>query len=225
MMELLTDHKDVLIASCGLLSVIFTAYVAVGKQRIARLELEHKDRELDIAKKELSFQSHALSFGAFLEDWASTSEAMQLLMNETAIDRILILRAWNGTMTPKWATAVFQMREIGQQPVQYIHAELDDDYIERLRKIVSGNIISFSVIDQPDSFIKDIYSAEGVKSSCWAYINSQQVADSEAVSISYASFSSSTAEVLDAATITKCRILAGRLKGLAANFDEDMTRH
>lgn len=205
-------HNEIIIASLSLIGVLATAFVAVKKIRIT-------NKELLLAEKELEFQSHALSFGAFLEDWQGTSREMRNLMRDTEIDRILIFRAWNGSLAPKWTTAVYQMREEGQEPIQYVHFELDEDYVERLRKIVSNGILTFSVDQIEDSFIKSVYNAEGVKSSCWAYINSQQPKDSDAVSISYASFSSTESDRLSPDTVTKCRILAGRLKGLASNFD------
>lgn len=216
----LSEHSNVVLAGMGMVGILATAYAGVARARVSQLAIEQKDRELEVAKKELTFQSHALSFGAFLADWQGTSSAMKQLLDDTEIDSIMIFRAWNGKLTPQWTTAVFQMREVGQEPVQYVHFELDDDYVDRVRKIVLSGIITFSVANQPDSFIKDVYNAEGVKSSCWAHINSQSVPDSDAVSISYASFSSCTASELAPETVTKCRMLAGRLKGLAHNFDE-----
>jgi hypothetical protein len=233
--DLLANHSNVLLAGLGFLSTVAAAYVGVAKaqttREIARMELEHKaaelaqrDKELELAKRELTFQAEALSFGAFLEDWAGTSEAMEHLLDNTPVDRILIFKAWNGSLTPKWTTAVYQMREMGQEPVQYIHTELDRDYVDRMRQMISNGCVAFSVATVKDSLIKEVYDAEGVRSTCWAHIETRQVPRTDAMAISYISFSSCTVDELDASTITKCRILAGRLKGLANNFHSEDNR-
>jgi hypothetical protein len=202
---------EIAIAVIGLVGICVTAGVAV-----LRVNLER--RKTALAENEIKLQNAALSFSAFLEDWQGTEKEMSALISQTEIDRILILRAWNGSLTPKWTTAVYQMRETGQVPRQYVHFELDSDYIDRLRCIVGGSAMCFSVNDLPPSFIKDVYEAEGVSSSCWVHLDTSTVPRADAAVITYVSFSSHTAERIDDETRTRCMILAGRLKGIAHAF-------
>lgn len=212
-MEFLKAHIAELVGLLGALGVIFTAYVA-----LCRLTLER--HRTDLAYREISLQQEALSFSAFLEDWQHTSNELSALIRDTEVDRVMILRAWNGVLTPKWTTAVYQMRADGQEPRQYVHFELDSDYIDRLRRIVAGSALTFSVSELPESYVRQVYEAEGVKSSYWAHLRTDKAADSDSRAITYVSFSSHSREVLTTATQTRCMLMVGRLKGLAANFHE-----
>ena len=184
-----------------------------------RLKVER--RKLQLAEKEMDFQADALDFVSFLGDWQHTSDELSSIIEETEIDRILILRAWNGTLSPKWTTARFQMRELGQKIRQYIHFELDQDYVDRLREISGCGELYFVVdeINQNDSRIKQVYQAEGVLASYWAHIETLSRIDSpECKAVSYISFSTTTHKEISEKTRTRCMIMAGRLKGIASNF-------
>jgi hypothetical protein len=194
------------------LGILVTAIFSIHKLGIER-------KKLDLAKRELIFQSDALDFSAFLQDWQNTSDELVAIISETEIDRIIILRAWNGAMHPLWTTAVYQLREEGQEPRQYVHFELDTDYVQRLREI-TGTGQSYFVTDdiQPQSRIYQVYSAEGVKASYWAHIETIKLSGSDAQAIAYMSFSTHIANEISEKTRTRCMIMAGRLKGIAANF-------
>lgn len=202
-----------------LLGIAVTAYFSNRKISIAR-------RQVDIAERELSFQSYALDFSAFLQDWQNTFDELNNIIQQTEIDRILILRAWNGALAPRWTTAVYQLRESGQEPRQYVHFELDSDYVERLKQVCGTGSIHFSVDSvQPDNVkIKQVYEAEGVKSSYWAHIETLKLSNSTAQAIAYISFSSHSFDEISEKTRTRCMIMAGRLKGIAANFRIEQDR-
>jgi hypothetical protein len=202
---------EITVALIGLAGICVTAGVAWRRVNLER-------RKTLLAEKELKLQSSALSLSDFLEDWQSVAAAMSDLIQNTEIDRILILRAWNGYLSPKWTTAVYQMREYGQAPKQYVHTGLDDDYVERLRIITRGGAICFRVVDAPDSLIKSIYEAEGVKASCWWHISTEKVPDTDAAVITYCSFSTHSNEEISEKTRTSCNLLVGRLKGLSEVF-------
>jgi len=183
---------------------------------------EHKARkksqnELEQAKAELSFSRTAMDFGAFMEEWEETYEEMNNLMATTNVDRILISRAWNGKADPKWTTAVFQMRQGKQEPISYVHFELDEDYVNRLREITIRNTSYWVVDEMPESYLKDIYDTEGVKATMWAILDEKDGSNGSKA-ITYCSFATHNAELMDTPTITKCKIVVGRLKGIAANF-------
>ncbi len=175
---------------------------------------------LEIERKQLSDemqqQVEELDFSKFLLDWGVTEKALRDLMESTNIDRFLILKAINGTYTPRWTTAFFQMRSDGQKPYSYIHVELDKDYVDRLIRIVNTGPLGFEVNSIPDSLIKSIYSLEGVKHSFWVHLETHEFPNGSAA-ITYCSFSTREDEITEE-TKTACHIFAGRLKGLASVF-------
>lgn len=205
---------EVITEIIALVTVLATGGVAFWKVR-----LEQKKAEL--AEQEMQLQSDTLSFAAFLADWNDVAKEMSHLIATSEIDRILVLKAWNGSLDPKWTTAVYQMRDVGQEPRQYIHFELDPDYVDRLRQIVSRHSIAFTVAKIADSFIKRVYDGEGVRSSYWAHIASQSIPGRNAVAINYASFSSHSADEISEDTQTRCMLIVNRLKGLAATFKSE----
>lgn len=200
-------------SSLTLLSILITAY-------FARKKLTIEKAKLGLAERELAFQSDALDFTVFLQDWQNTFDELNAIISETEIDRILILRAWNGELIPRWTTAVYQLREEGQHPRQYIHFELDSDYVTRLKEISGTGQIYFNVDDiNPDTAkIKQVYKAEGVKASYWAHIETLSLKNSSAQAIAYISFSTHVQDEISEKTRTRCMIMAGRMKGIAANF-------
>ena len=186
-----------------------TAFAGVCAARRAK-------RERDQAENEMGFQKAALSFTDFVGEWGEIEKELHSLVKETDIDRFLILRAWNGTLKPKWTTAVYQYREGSQEPRSYIHFELDDDYAFRLSQIISTGSLVFAVEEIPDSYVRQIYNAEGVKHSAWFFLSRKELeTNKDCVAISYCSFATHSDEQLDENTLTRCRILVSRLKSLA----------
>lgn len=202
------------------LGIAVTATVSIHKLHIERGKLEVSNQQLELAKRELAFQSDALDFSAFLQDWQNTACELNAIIAETEIDRILILRAWNGVLNPLWTTAVYQLREEWQQPRQYIHFELDQDYVTRLRELSNTGQIYFitSEMEPIESKIKQVYLAEGVRASYWAHIETVNLKNTEAKAITYISFSTHAQDKISESTRTRCMVMASRLKGIAANF-------
>lgn len=172
-------------------------------------------------KYELKLQSRIFDFSTFVHEWDSILKDVEELMEKTEIDRFLILRAWNGYNTPEYTSAVIQIRQGNQEPISYVHFQLDRDYIEKLKLIVDHGFATFVVDQMPQSFIRAVYETENIKSSLWAYLARLRI-DEDHQAITYCSFSSKTADELDPATITRCRILVGRLKGAAQAFHDSM---
>lgn len=201
----------IIIAIIGLIGVVSTAYFGrtVNKKSEARANQ---------AEREMKFQRAALDFGTFLSEWSDTHKDIEKLLSETEIDRFIILRAWNGHLEPRWTTAVFQMRLGNQEPVSYVHFELDTDYVNRLRNLTINGISHFKVDEIADSAIKRVYEAEGVNSSVWCHLISESTPEGASVH-TYCSFGTKEYDTISKETITKCRILAGRLKGVASAFN------
>jgi hypothetical protein len=167
------------------------------------------------AEAELTFQHAALSFTDFLGEWSEIEKELESLVSNTCIDRFLILRAWNGHSTPRWTTAVYQYRQGVQEPMSYIHFELDNDYIARLAAIVGRGSIAFTVDEIPDSAVKRVYEAEKVKHSAWFFISKKELTKSpDCMAITYCSFATHQEEKIPQETLTRCRILVSRMKGL-----------
>lgn len=195
-------------AVTGVFSVI--VIILEKKRRIAH-------RKSDATERELKFQAAALSWDDFVSEWAELNDEILRLIADTNIDRFLILRAWNGSMSPLWATAFLQIRDDGQMPVAYIHVELDDDYVERLHKTVRHGHIVFGVGEQPDGvLIKGIYTAEGVKHSAWFFVSKRELEGSDSAALTYCSFATHKDEPIDEGTLTRCKLIVSRLKGLAS---------
>lgn len=206
---------EVYVAIIGLVSTVATALVG-------RYQNRRSKHELLLAEQEMKLQIKALDLHEFITEWDSVGAELRSLLKETEIDRFMMLRAWNGYLEPRWTTAFYQMRTGEQDPVQYVHYELDKDYIDRLRRITGGlGRLYFTTDSLPQSGIKDIYKAEKVTAAYWHHLASKRLAGSrDSRAITYCSFATHEGEI-SAETRVRCDILAGRLKGLTLLFLEE----
>jgi len=205
---------QIVVALIGLAGVIFTATVGI-------IKVQYERKRLNQAEHEIRFQRAALGFPEFVEEWGEIGQALIRLMEETTIDRFMVLRAWNGHLEPRWTTAVYQLRSAGQAPVAYIHFELDQDYVTRVQKIAYSGPQVMVTSKLPPCEIKRVYQAEGVTASMWAHLDSFESSDGISKALAYCSFATHSPDLIDDDTQTRCRILVGRLKGLAAGFDRN----
>lgn len=171
--------------------------------------------KLKAAELAMKFQSGALSFSDFLEEWNECHAELCSMLDETKMDRFLILRCWNGDLSPRWTTAVFQFRSGDQKPISYVHTELDSHYVDNVRKIVEKGSVVMEVSDLPPSVVKDIYEAEGVKHSAWFHVCSSTLEGTKSRSITYCSFATHKPEAFESKELTRFRLFVSRLKGLA----------
>lgn len=207
--------SEIIVALLGFLGICASSWIGWVKWRA------QAQRALR-TEQELKFQAGALDFSAFLQEWDGVHHDLKTLMEETEIDRFLILRAWNGTLAPRWTTAVFQMRQGNQDPISYVHFELDEDYVARLRTIAKDGPVLLDVEHTPPSAIKDIYEAEGVTASAWFHLETSTIPEAPGcAAITYCSFATHDLEKMNDSTFTRCRTIAGRLKGVSAAFRAD----
>ena len=197
-----------IIGACAVVASATMGYLATTRQRLKK---EQAENEMDL-------QRAALDFTGFLSEWSGVQEELEVLMRDSEVDRFLILRAWNGHLTPRWTTAIYQVRRGKQSPVQYIHFELDGDYVERLKHIDANGFMYLDVDSLPESAIKQIYSAEGVTASAWYHLESLGFQGGKSRAVTYCSFATHDESKLTEDTLTRCRILAGRLKGVALSL-------
>ena len=205
-------ETEIIVAALGVLGIVVSSAVGIYNNKKNRHKVEQ-------AEAEMRFQRASLDFGKFMHEWGDTHQEIMNLLETTEIDRFMILRAWNGALDPRWTTAVFQIREQDQTPVSYVHFELDTDYQQRLKSARASNGLCISTSSLPPSSIRDVYEAEGVKSAYWSHIETLAIPDTDCSAITYCSFASNTVEELSPHTITACKILTGRLKGLSSSFD------
>ncbi|GAB5451815.1 MAG: hypothetical protein Hals2KO_21430 [Halioglobus sp.] len=209
---------EMLAAIATLLGVLVTAALGIAKFKNER----HKRVQ---AEQEVRFQRAALRFSDLVNEWGEISAMVTDAMENTRLDRFLILRAWNGRLDPRWTTAVHQIREVHQQHYTYAHIELDDDYVDRLRMIIRSGSARFVVDDMREpSLIKGFYSTEGVTDTLWFHLSNYKLDDSSAQAIEYCSFATHDPDGLDDATITACRLIVGRLKSLSISFSGEVAR-
>ena len=205
------DTTEIAIAVIGGAATVATAYLTNRKAR-------HQKTKRVQAENEMRFQAAALDFAMFLDTWGDIVEQVKIMFDETELERFIIFRAFNGKHHPKWTTGVLQMRDAGQHPVSYVHYELDDDYKNRLSLIGSSGYARVIVKDLKDCGIKEIYEAEGVTDSFWAFIDRRESKDGMSHAITYCSFATTQESGLSEATITRCKVITGRLKGAAQAF-------
>lgn len=204
-------------------AIVIASISAVGAVAAAAMTGFMRIRELGLrleqAKQEISFQRDALDVTAFIGDWDGLMAELRSLMSDTSIDRFLILRAWNGHLEPRWTSAIFQLHKEDRQMLSYIHVELDDDYINRLRQITTAGPVVFTTETASESsLIRGIYETEGVQEAMWAHVESLSVPGATTKAVTYCSFATSKPGGLDAVARTRANLVVGRLKGLAHNF-------
>ena len=221
----------IIVAVIGAGGAVLAALVTAVAQGIARyremqfsleqhrIQLEAKQLQLEQATHEIHFQRDALDVTAFINDWGGMLQELETLMAETTIDRFLILRAWNGHLEPRWTSAIYQLHESHKQLMSYIHVELDDDYINRLRAMMAAGPVVFTTGSAGEAtLIRGIYETEGVKEAMWAHVETLSVPGTSTKAITYCSFATSQPGGLDLQARTRANLIVGRLKGLASGF-------
>lgn len=192
-----------------------TGLAAVIVAAIGFFKVRELNQENEMVRRELNFQQTEFGFEDLLHEWGSVHHELERLMEQTEIDRFLMMRAWNGEGDPQWTTAFFQMREAEQQSYSYIHFELDSDYIHRLHDLKVDGMHLIRTAELPESNIKRIYELEGVTSSAWFLIGRDKLKDSNSAAITYCSFATHSVEhPISPTTITRCRLIVSRLRSL-----------
>ena len=208
----------------GVSAAMVSGMLSVYNTRTARKAAEGERQKRIQAEQEMEFTRTAIRFTDAVEEWSQISDMIQNVMQRTKVDRFLILRAWNGTHDPRWTTAVHQIREANQQPYQYIHVELDEDYVDRIRRVVQKGQIRFNVEGiTPPSLIKEIYDNEGVTDAVWAHLGTYKhtMPHSDAVVVEYVSFATHDEAGFDATCLTEINLIIGRIRGLSHSFVAD----
>lgn len=196
----------------------FTAIAGAWKAHVMSERAKEKTSLLEQAEKEIEMQRGATSFAAFLSSWGEINAAVLELIRTTEVDRFMLLQAWNGYLHPRWTTAVYQIRETDQEPIAYVHLELDEYYVSRLRELVTvDRPLIFQTANMPECAIQRIYNVEGVNEALWAHLQSETMDNGRSVAVTYCSFATH-ADSLSPNTKLKCELLANRLKAIAQAY-------
>lgn len=205
--------EEVWVAAITAIGTIFTGFFATLPSLLkSRRQHAEKDLEIEQLRRELSTQSEALSFEDVFVENDQVRGNIERLCRTTEIDRVMLLRAWNGRHNPRWTTAIWQYRLGNQEEQEYIHTELDPDYIGRLRSIEDKGAMMVVTDEIPESLVKRIYKKDGVKSSLWDYIGKNCIEGGDQCVILYMSFATQEG-VISEATATECDLITDRMKG------------
>lgn len=205
---------EIIVAAITAGSAIGVAIVGLMK---ARKERDSCSNQLEQAEKEITFSRATLDFPKFVTEWGTMLSEVNMLMDETVVDRFIIFRAWNGKHSPRWTTGIYQIQRSNRAPVAYVHFELDDDYVSRISQIIEGRSIYFTTDELPESRIKSVYKAEGVTAAFWVFVDAKEDKDG-GKSITYCSFCTHEPIGINPEVQNRCDAIAGRLSGVSAQF-------
>lgn len=154
----------------GLFAIITTILgLAWGRQKM----------ELSTVSAELDSKRQSLALRVDLGKWDKVETQMDKLVKGGCIDRILVLRCWNGWRDPSYTTAVYQWRAEGQESVHYISVPLDDGYISRINSMNDDGSHTIDVQAHqdiiPHELIIRIYMSEEVKHAIWFPVASHEL--------------------------------------------------
>ena len=163
---------EIWVAIITFLGVIYSATVGLFYRKIGQVKNEHKE---EIHKAALAAEDrhtfHAQVTDPFYpaREWTKFVDTVYQILEETEIDRLLVLVAVNGAQNPTHASCIVDFRQVGKQ-YSYVDVPLDQDYIERLIHIKKKGIIRFKTKDVPNTLIGEIYSNEGVTECVWSIV-------------------------------------------------------
>lgn len=184
-----------------------------NEKKKLRNQKEKAENTIEHVKDEINHLSESLQFDKYitLRDWGPISVELVNLLEETCIDRFIILIAFNGIANPRYTSAVYQFRLGPQKPYQYAYFELDADYIKRIHHSMAHDFLHFRVADIPDSAIRSVYQLEGVTESVWFFIDKKDRGGNRAEMI-YCSYSTHDDKEIDAGTITRCKLITNQIR-------------
>lgn len=202
----------------GIAGILVAAITTLGSVVVAWMSHRKKkvvENKLTQAENYMRAEHQAMRYEHIFASTASTQNLFAKLLEESEIDRILLLIAWNGKEKPRWTKAIYQLRGGEQTVTEYVHTELDDDYRRRLedtKKSTSGQI--YRTEDLPEeSLIGKIYRAERVKCSHWVFLRQTSYAEGECYS--YFSFATHSVDHIAPDVLLRIRLLMDQIRSQA----------
>lgn len=215
-----TSYVVLGVAAIGIITTFTTSYfvykgnkdVIEGKAEINRLTVLQNETQvsLSMAKREIDLDSYALSFSSFMESWNEVAASLNIMFKETKTERFLLLRAWDGYSAPRYTTAIIQYRQGKAEYSDYIHFELDNDYVEKLLGTRRRKMWVIDTAKEGDTAIAGLYRSEvpPVTHANWYFVHDEKIDEKRTV-ITYCSFGTSNELPFDKREEVKHRLLVG----------------
>lgn len=208
-------NTDVSVALITAFSAIMVPIIGFVLQRYQK-KTKRAKLELEQAENVIGLKREALNFGEFLTHWGEIVEQVNILFEETRLERFILFQCFNGANEPRWVTAIIQLRKDGK-PLSYMHLPIDADYLGRFLQMKSSGFTRVTPNRIGPCMIRDIYVDEGVEDSLWAFIKTRQLDEFHA-STTFCSFATNHSGGLDPSTVIRCKNLVGRLQLIASHF-------
>lgn len=104
-------------------------------------------------------------------------DTMAQILDETSVERILILRLHNGGEVLKSTGEMYVsvLYENYDEPFHSIKAvyqrvEVDREYARMILRLMQDKKVNYKVANMPEGFLKNVYLSEGVKSASLHYL-------------------------------------------------------
>lgn len=213
-----------IIGSSGSIVVafIYAIFRFIGDRRLiaekAQERMDAADRRADDALRELRFQSQSLGFDEFESVGKELEQEIYDLLDSTAIDRVLKLKAWNGENTMNYVTAYVQYRGRNQRMVNYVNYPVDEDYNRRVHETFSRGDVVYEVVDDPQSNIMQSYIAEKVKRSMWIRGATVRLVGSNSQCKFFMSFATHADTPIDLETQEMCRRICDKHRARVESY-------
>lgn len=213
------DWTQIIVALVGMFGTLAGAVGAYFAVRNRNEADRHKHRASQ-AESEIGLQRIAFDFTRYMHEWSILEAEVEWVLENTNIDRWLMLVAFNGIYDPRWVSDVVQKRSQGQMPTSFRHLDVDEHYGDMLRDIQRYGHTRIVVDDMPNGMLKNIYINEGVIDSFIEHIETREDIAEGAAAITICSYATHSANGLTDEDIRHASLLSAKIKGFAALFDQ-----
>lgn len=117
------------------------------------------------------------SHGKQVKKVVAIYDAMAKILDETSVQRILILKIHNGGAIIKssgeiYVSVLYEDYDIPFHAIKatYQKVEVDREYAKMILELIQKKKINYKVEDMPKSYLKDTYISSGVESAILHYI-------------------------------------------------------
>jgi hypothetical protein len=206
--------KEIVVVATPILVAILTAIVGPSILEWVKSKFAKK-KEI---KKELSFSLTLNKFNLL-------KDIIDDLFKKTKVDRFLILVAKNGKEDFKFATAIYEQHSDTDKVKlsfgavgKYVNFQFDDNYKQMLKEAELKGLYRFDAVKEPDSDLKNIYLAEGVKYSSIYFLKRIKDYDGEGNDcILYSSFATHNNQGFDSNDHIAKKIVVDKIKSSIIN--------
>ncbi len=213
--------KEILVALSPILVAILTAIIGPSilewvKSRFAKVKNKSEKKEE---------KDNGLMFSLTLNKFNLLKDTIDDLFHKTKVDRFLILVAKNGKEDFKFATAIYEQHADNSKVKlsfgavgKYVDFQFDDSYRQILKEAELKGHYRFDVTKEPESDLKNIYLAEGVKYSTIYFLKRIKDYDGEGNDcILYSSFATHNDEAFNSHDQIAKKLAVNKIKADVIN--------